>query len=93
MVENLEREQESNDRQFGSWQVIISAWGLVLLFVILLAAASAVACLRSGSQPDRHLARVVIPQHDPCVGAGVPSAPATDGCRVIPVAQDGSAYW
>jgi hypothetical protein len=95
MVENLERDlqQAGNDRQFGNWRVVVSAWALVLLFVVLLAGVSAVACLRGSAQPNRHLSGAVIPQHDPCSGPGVPSAPAIDGCRNIPFSQDRSAYW
>src|SRR5690349_11454056 len=95
MVENLEREREreSNDRQLRGWRAVVSAWALVLVFVILLAGVSAVACLRGGAQPNRHLAGAVIPQHDPCGGPGVPSAPTVDGCRSIPSSEDRSAYW
>jgi hypothetical protein len=90
-----ERELGRNDWQFGSWRVVVSAWTIVLVFVILLAGVSAVACLRGASHSPhhRHLAGAVIPQHDPCAGPGVASAPGIDGCKSVPLSEDRSAYW
>jgi hypothetical protein len=95
MVEDLERrrEQGSNDRHFGSWRVIVSAWALVLVFLFMLAGVSAVACLRGGLHPDGHLAGTVIPRHDSCGGLGIASVPGVDGCQSAPLNEDRSAYW
>lgn len=95
MVEDLERrrEQGSNDRHFGSWHGIVSAWALVLGFVFLLAGVSAVACLRGGIHSDGHLAGAVIPRHDSCGGPGIASVAGVDGCQGAPLNQDRSAYW
>jgi hypothetical protein len=98
MIDAIEREraQPADDRQIGGWRVIASAWALVLLFFLLLAGVSAVACTRADSHPQRHLASAVIPQHDPCVGPGVPSAPGVDGCKTIPLGQNwisAGTYW
>ncbi len=70
--------------------------GAVLLFLLLLAGVSAVACPRGDSHPQRHLASAVIPQHDPCVGPGVPSAQGIDGCKTTPLGQNWTSagtYW
>ncbi len=85
----LERAQPADDRQIGGWQVVAAAWALLLLLVLLLAGVSAVACPRADSHPRRHLASAVIPQHDPCVGFGLPSAQDVDGCKTIPLGQNG----
>lgn len=87
------REEESNERQPGNWRIVVSAWVLVLLFAMLLAAVEAVASRRAGSHPGRHLAGAVIPQHDPCAGPGIPSAPGLDGCQSVSTGEDRSAYW
>jgi hypothetical protein len=97
MIEGFEypRGQESIDPKFRGWRIIASAWALALMLVISLAGARALACLHPGPQPHahRHLAGAVIPQHDACVGPGVPSAPGIDGCQIIPVHKDSTAYW
>src|SRR5215831_16218637 len=67
--------EESIDRRDGSWRVVASAWALVLALMVVLAGAVAMACLHDHAQPDHLLAGAVIPQHDPCVGPGVASAP------------------
>ncbi len=89
MTDGIER----NERQVSGWAGVASAWALVLLFLLLLAGVGAVACPRGDVQPHRHLAGVVIPQHNPCIGPGVASAPVVDGCENIPVSRDRSAYW
>jgi hypothetical protein len=86
-------EQESSERQFGTWPVVLSAWVVVLLFVTLLAAVSAVACSHGGQSHRRHLAGAVIPQHALCGGPGIASAPGVEGCERIPRGGDRSAYW
>jgi hypothetical protein len=93
MIDAFERDRPHTveDRQIGGWQGVVSAWALLLLFLLLLAGVSAVACPRSDPQPHRHLA-AAIPQHDPCVGAGVPSAPDVDGCKVIPLGRNWAGY-
>ena len=81
-----------DDRRVGSWSAVISAWALALLFVLLLAGVSAVACPRGDWHPQRHLARAVIPQHDPCTDPGVASAAGLDGCKTIPSSETWSSY-
>jgi hypothetical protein len=97
MADGFEAEHElgRNGWQFGSWRVVVSAWAIVLVFVILLAGVSALANLRAGShsQHHRHLAGAIIPQHHPCVEPGVASAPGVDGCKSVPLSEDPSAYW
>jgi hypothetical protein len=98
MIDAIEREleQPADDRQIGGWRVVASAWALVVLFLLLLAGVSAVACTRADPHPQRHLASAVIPQHDPCVGPGVPSAQGVDGCKTIPLGQNWTSagtYW
>jgi|SRR5271165_5604019 len=97
MIDTIQGDpRNSEDRQIGGWRVVVSAWGLVLLFLLLLAGVSAVACPRSDHQLHRHLAAAVIPQHDPCVGPGLASAADVDGCKVIPLGQNAvsyDAYW
>jgi hypothetical protein len=90
-----ERELGHNDWQFGSWRVVVSAWAIVLVFLILFAGVSALACLRGASRSPqhRHLAGAIIPQHHPCVEPGVASAPGIDGCKSVPLSEDRSAYW
>jgi hypothetical protein len=89
MTDRIDR----SERQISGWPGVVSAWTLLLLFLLLLAGVGAVACPRGGPQPHRHLAGVVIPQHDPCIGPGVASASGVDGCQIIPLNQDRSAYW
>jgi len=88
--------EESIDRRDGSWRTVASAWALVLALMVVLAGGGAMAFLHSHSQPDRLLAGSVIPQHDPCVGPGVASAPGIDGCESVPLRRDFSGwsnYW
>jgi hypothetical protein len=89
------RAEESDDGQVANWRVVISAWALVLIFIMLLTGARAVACLRGGlhHQHHQHLAGAVIPRHDTCGGPGIASAPGLDGCKNLPIAEDRSAYW
>jgi hypothetical protein len=84
----LEPAQPTDDRQIGGWRVVAAAWALLLLFLLLLAGVSAVACPRADSHSHRHLVSAVIPQHDPCVGPGVRSAQGVDGCKTIPLGQN-----
>jgi hypothetical protein len=95
MIDNVERrrEEESDERESGNWRVVVSAWVVILLFVMLLAAVDAVASRRGGSHPGGHLAGAVIPQHDPCAGPGIRSAPGLDGCQSVLIGEDRSAYW
>ncbi len=92
MIDAIEREGagDSDDRQIGGWRVVAAAWALLLLFLVLLAGVSAVACPRADTHP--HLASAVIPQHDPCVGPGIPSAQGVDGCKTIPLGQSWASY-
>jgi hypothetical protein len=98
MIDAIERDgaHDSDYRQIGGWQVVAAAWALLLLFLLLLAGVSAVACTRADTHPQRHLASAVIPQHDPCVGPGVASAQGVDGCKTIPLGQNWTSagtYW
>jgi hypothetical protein len=98
MIDAIERAgaHESDDRQIGGWQVVASAWALLLFFLLLLAGVSAVACPRADTHPQRHLASAVIPQHDPCVGPNLRSAQGVDGCKTIPLGQNWTSagtYW
>ena len=98
MIGAIEREgaHDSDDRQIGGWRVVVSAWVMLLLFLLLFAGVNAVACTRADTHPQRHLASAVIPQHDPCVGPGVASAQGVDGCKIIPLRQiwtGASTYW
>jgi hypothetical protein len=90
---NPRTERDHDMQTAGGWHVVVSAWVLVLLFSLLLAAAGAMACQRSQPAPHRHLAGAVIPQHDPCAGSGIPSAPSVDGCKRAPITPDWSAAW
>jgi hypothetical protein len=95
MIEDVERRQgqEANDPHIGGWRIVFSAWALVLILVILLAAAEVMTCRRSGAHKDGRLTGAVIPRHDTaCGGSGIPSAPGHDGCENLPVFDDRSAY-
>ncbi len=94
MIDAIEREraQPADDRQIGGWRVVAAAWAVLLLFLLLLAGVSAVACPRADAGPHRHLASAVIPQHDPCVAPGIPSAQGVDGCKTIPLGQSWASY-
>jgi hypothetical protein len=88
--------EESIDRRDSSWRIVASAWAFVLALMVLLAGAGALAYLHHHAQPDHLLAGAVIPQHDPCVGPGVASAPGVDGCESAPLRRDFSGwsnYW
>jgi hypothetical protein len=89
----LERGHDSTSRQIGGWRAVLAAWALVLVFALLVAGAKAMTCRTGVAHPDRHLAGAVIPQHDPCIEPGVPSAPGVDGCRASPLNQERWAYW
>jgi hypothetical protein len=89
----LEAEHEIATRQDRGWRVVASAWGLLVLLLLLFAGVSAVACPRGAVHTHRHLTGAMIPQHDPCTGPGVASAPGVDGCKTIPPSQDQAAYW
>jgi hypothetical protein len=86
-------EHKSPDRQFGNWRIVVSAWLLVLVFVMLLAAVDAVACRRVGSHSKARFAGTVIPQHEPCAGPGIPSAVNIDGCESAPLHAERHGYW
>ena len=85
-------ERRSPDRQFGNWRIVVSAWLLVLVVVMLVAAVDALACRRVGSHSKAHFAGAVIPQHEPCVGPGIPSAVNIDGCESAPLDTERRAY-
>jgi hypothetical protein len=82
------REQDAVDGQFRNWRIVASGWMLVLVFAMLLVAVESVACRAGVTHPKAHLAGAVIPQRDPCVGPGIPSAAGVDGCEAAPVGQD-----
>jgi hypothetical protein len=95
MIEGMDHERghEIAPRQTGGWRAVLAAWALLLVLASLAAGAKAMTCRAGISHPDRHLAGVVIPQHDPCIEASVPSAPGVDGCQAIPLNQQRWAYW
>ena len=83
MAEDSKRkpEPECNDRHFGGWQVVVSAWALVVLFVLFFAGAEALASHRAGAPRHAKLAGAVIPRHDPAsAGVGVPCAAPLESC-------------
>jgi hypothetical protein len=93
---DIGREQDGRERQVGGWRVVASAWVLVLVFLLLLGGVSAVAGQHRGAAPLRPPIGAFIPQHDPCSGPGVPSAPGRDGCKSIQLTPDRSHwsdYW
>jgi hypothetical protein len=90
----IRREPESNERQFGNWRGVISAWAIVVALLILLAGVHAVASLRGSAHPDSRLGGAVVPRHDTaCGGPGVASAHPVLGCEATPLNEDRSAYW
>jgi hypothetical protein len=91
-IEIVGTHDDGSERQVGGWRVVASAWAVVLVFLILLGGVSAVACQHGGAAPLRPLAGAVIPQHDPCVGPGIPSAQGMDGCKTIPLVQNWANY-
>ena len=93
---DIGRERDGNEQQSGGWRVVASAWVLVLIFLLLLGGVSAVAGQHGGTAPLGPPAGAVIPQHDPCIGPGVPSARGMDGCKSIQLTPDWSHwsdYW
>jgi hypothetical protein len=94
MIDALERNRADSreDRRTGGWSAVAAAWAVLLIFLLLLAGVSAVACPRADAGMHRHFAAAVIPQHDPCVGAGLSSAPDVDGCKVIPLGRNWAGY-
>jgi hypothetical protein len=89
-------EEDVVDRRVGGWDIVASAWALVLMLMVLLAGIGVLACVRSPSQPDRPIAGAVIPEHDPCIAPGLASAQGVDGCDSIPLKPDMSTwsnYW
>ena len=49
----------------GDWRSVASAWLVAIVFVVLFAAADALASLRSTSSREASLAGAVIRRHDP----------------------------
>lgn len=94
MIDALERNRAEfrEDQQAGGWRVVAAAWTVLLFFMLLLAGVNAVACPRADAGRHRHIAAAVIPQHDPCVGADLPSAPDLGGCKSIPRGRNWTSY-
>jgi len=94
MIDALERNRapRTEDQQTGGWRAVAAAWAVLLFLLLLFAGVNAVACPRGDAGVHRRLAADAIPQHDPCVGAGVPSAPDVDGCRIIPLGRNWAGY-
>ena len=94
MIDALERNRAEfrENQQAGGWRVVAAAWALLLFFMLLLAAVNAAACPRANPGTHRHIAAAVIPQHDPCVGADLPSVPDLDGCKSIPPVRNWTSY-
>jgi hypothetical protein len=69
------------DRHSAGWRGVVSAWALVLLFVILFAGTQALASRHIAAPSQAKLAGAVIPRHDPAsAGVGVPCAAPLDEC-------------
>jgi hypothetical protein len=86
--------QQSNEPQIGGWHIVVSAWALLVIFMLIFAGAEAMAGRHGGSPAEGHLTRAVIPRHDTaCGGPGIPSAAGLDRCENPPVSEDRSAYW
>ena len=78
-------EHDSRDSQSSNWRLVASAWAVGLFFLMLFAAVEATACRASAPHHSAsRVARAVIPQHDPCVELGVPSAANINGCESVP---------
>ena len=90
MTSDADPQQGSRDR---NWRIVVSAWGLVLFLVMMLAAVETTACRRSDSSSVGQFTGAVIPQHDPCVGPGIPSAANVDGCEGPQLSGDRYGYW
>jgi hypothetical protein len=59
------RELGIAERSAGDWRIVASAWLVAILFLVLFAAAAALASLRITSSHEASLAGAVIPRHDP----------------------------
>jgi hypothetical protein len=59
------RELGIAERSVGDWRIVTSAWLVAIVFVVVLAAADALALLHSTSSREASLASAVIPRHDP----------------------------
>jgi hypothetical protein len=67
MPEDIEgaRELGIAERSVGDWRLVASAWLVAVVFVVLFAAADALASFRSTSPREASLAGAVIPRHNP----------------------------
>jgi len=61
----MPEEIEGAERSFGGWRVAASAWLVATTFVVLFAAADALASLHRPAPREANLAGAVIPRHDP----------------------------
>lgn len=59
------REPRIAEGAVGGWRIVVSAWLVATAFVVLFAAADALASLRNTSSREARLAGAVIPRHDP----------------------------
>jgi hypothetical protein len=59
------REPGIAEGSIGEWRIVVSAWLVAIAFVVLFAAADALASLRGTSSHEARLAGAVIPRHDP----------------------------
>jgi len=93
-MENIEQigPPKRKDREFGPWQVVVSAWGLVILFVILFAGFEALASRWEPSPRHVKLVGAVIPRHDPAC-AGIPSGECGSSSSLERVAPYGYPLW
>jgi hypothetical protein len=53
------------ERSFGGWRVVVSAWLVMIVFVVLFAGVEALASRHGTSPHAENLAGAVIPRHDP----------------------------
>jgi hypothetical protein len=95
MIYDLPRgvEKVGHECAVGRWRMLISAWIVALVFMLLFAGVQATACYRNGSQSPTRIAGAAIPQHDPCVRPGIPSAANVDGCKTTALGGDRFGYW
>jgi hypothetical protein len=78
---DFKREPQCDDRLSGGWRVVAAAWVLGAFFVLLFAAAQALASHHRVAPHHAKLAGAVIPQHDPAsAGIGVPCASLLEEC-------------
>ena len=90
-MENTDQD-DAPERLFPSWRVMVSAWVLVVVFVILFTGVEALASRYTASPRHANLAGAVIPRHDPAC-AGTPSGECATGSSLERVAPYACPLW